>query len=100
MNIIMATNKKTVLVMLINHLISLYLQYSSAKINDKEIVLSQIIAIVHTCVLSLSKFAVDNELKNKIYELIDLHINIYGVEQEGINMISAVAICFRKEFLQ
>lgn len=57
-------------------------------------------AVIHTGVLSLSKYSVEDDLKRKIYNLIDLHISIYGVEQEGINMISAAAICFKKEFLQ
>lgn len=79
MNIIMATNKKSVVEMLLTHLISLYQQYSKTNVRDKEIVLGQILAIVHTSVLAMVKFPVDPQLKRKVYELLDLHINIHGV---------------------
>ncbi len=67
MNIIMATEKKSVLVMLIKHLIELYLDYCKSKISDREIVLSQIITLIHTSVLSMSKFSIDSDLRRKIY---------------------------------
>lgn len=77
----MATNKKTVLAMLIQHLISLYAGYTNnqVKIVDLEIVHAQLIALIHTCVLALSKYTVDNDLRRKVIDLIDAHINIYGV---------------------
>ncbi len=63
----MATEKKSVLVMLIKHLIELYLDYCKSKISDREIVLSQIITLIHTSVLSMSKFSIDSDLRRKIY---------------------------------
>jgi hypothetical protein len=51
-------------------LITLYSQYSQKRI-DREIVHGQIIAIIHTCILSLSKYTIDSDLKRKIYGLID-----------------------------
>jgi hypothetical protein len=100
MNIVIATEKRAVLVMLINHLIGVYYKSVSANIKDKPIVLAQIFTIIHTCVLSMSKFVMEPQLKSKLYELIDAHLQANGVETEGIHMISAVAICFKREFLQ
>lgn len=100
MNVLMATSKKNVLVMLATHLIALYGESAKSNMADREIVLAQIITVIHTCLLSLSKFPMQYDLKHKIYELLDLHLSINGVEQEGIHMISALAIAFKREFLQ
>lgn len=102
MSIVMATVKKDVLAMLIQHLISIYASYTNnhVKIVDLEIVHTQLIALIHTCVLALAKYSVDNGLRRKVIDLIDAHINIYGVEAEGINLISAAAICFKAEFFK
>jgi hypothetical protein len=80
MNIIMATNKKTVIVMLLNHLIGQYTNFAKMKVRDQSIILGQILAIIHTCVLAMVKFPVDNDLKRKVFELLELHIQIHGVE--------------------
>jgi hypothetical protein len=44
----------------------------------------------------LAKFTIPNILREKIYDIIDSHIRINGIEAEGINMISGAAICFKK----
>lgn len=99
MNIVMSTNKRKVIEMLLDHLISLYMQLSKIKIQDQEIVMGQVLAIVHTSVLAMVKFPVDANLKRKAYELLDMHINYYGVETEGIHLISALALCMKRDFL-
>lgn len=99
MNIIMMTNKRQVIVMLLNHLISQYMHYSKIKMRDQEIILNQILAIIHTSVLAMAKFPVDIDQKRKIYDLLDQHVNMFGVEVEGIHLIGAIALCYKKEFL-
>lgn len=99
MNVLYATSKKGVLVMLVSHLIELYISSANSKINDREIVLAQIVTVIHTCLLSLAKFNMQIEIKHKLYELIDLHLSINGVEQEGIYMISGLAIAFKRDFI-
>jgi hypothetical protein len=100
MNVLMATGKKNVIVMLTTHLIGLYQDSAKANLADRGIVLGQIITVIHTCLLSLSKFSIQYDLKHRIYDLIDLHLRVNGIEQEGINMISALSISFKREFLQ
>lgn len=80
MNMIMATNKRTVIVMLLTHLGGLYTQCCSAKVRDQEIILGQILTIIHTTVLAMSKFPTDETIRRKVYEILDLHLSIYGVE--------------------
>lgn len=100
MNVLMATGKKSVVVMLTTHLIGLYIDSAKSNLADRGIVLGQIITVIHTCLLSLSKFSIQYDLKHRIYDLIDLHLQVNGIEQEGINMISALSIAFKREFLQ
>lgn len=55
--------------------------------------------VVHTCVLALEKFANNySDVKDRVFELIDNHIKNYGLEAEAINMISAAALSFKKDF--
>jgi hypothetical protein len=99
MNIVMATNKRSVITMLLSHLIALYEQYYNMNLQDKEIILGQILTIVHTTVLAMVKFTVDHETRQKVYRLLDMHISRYGAEVEGIHLIGAVALCFKREFI-
>lgn len=50
--------------------------------------------------LALTKYSVDNDLRRKVIDLIDAHIRIYGVDSEGINLISAAAISFKSDFFK
>lgn len=95
----MHTNKRDIITMLTEYFISEYVKYSNGKIQDRDIILEHIIALIHTCLLSLTKFTVSSALKDKIYSLIDLHVKNFHVDTEGINIISAASSCFKKEFL-
>jgi hypothetical protein len=98
MNLVMHTERKDVINQLITYLVEQYNFYTKNPVQDRQIVLEHILTIIHTCVLSLSKFVNNSEIRDKIYDLIDLHIKLYGIEPEGVNMISAAAICFKKDF--
>jgi hypothetical protein len=80
MNIVMATKKITVIEMLIYHLIKMYFQYNRMMIRDQEIIHCQILVIIHTCVFAMINYPVDNDLKPKIFELLDVHIHTHGIE--------------------
>lgn len=99
MNIIMSTNQMTIISQLITHLIPKYHHYASINIRDQSIVLDHIVSVIHTCLLAFSKSALPKtEHKEQIYQLIDKHISLYGVESEGINLISVAATCYKKDF--
>jgi hypothetical protein len=56
-------------------------------------------SLIHTGLLAQSKSAIPKpELKDLIFGLIDSHIRNFGIETEGINMISAAAACYKKDF--
>lgn len=72
---------------------------TKSNVQDKAIVLEYIMGLIHTCLLSLSKSAIPRpDFKDLMFGLIDHHIKVYGVEHEGINMISAVSLCFKRDF--
>lgn len=99
MNIIISTSNIPIVNELISHLISQYHHFSRLHIADKNIVLEQLISLIHTCLLAISKSSMPKpQLKDQVFDLIDQHIRVYGVEPEGINMISAASGCFKKDF--
>ena len=98
MNIVFGTVKKPVVEMLLKYLMELYHEYTKTKMRDQGIVLNQLITIIHTCVLSLSAYVqLENDTKIKVFELTNYHIEIHGCESEGINMISAMTLSFKKD---
>ena len=67
LNVAITTNKKDVIIQLTTYLIEQYDLYAKSRIQDREIVLEQILTIIHTCILSLSKFATPSNLRDKIF---------------------------------
>lgn len=99
MNIIMATNNMGIIQELMKHLTDLYHSQARGHANDKQLILEEILSLIHTCLLALSKSVITKpEFKDIIFGIIDQHILSYGVEAEGINMISAVSSCYKKDF--
>ena len=48
---------------------------------------------------TLNKFKVPKqEQKDIVFQLLDEHIRSFGIEVEGINMISAISSCYKREF--
>lgn len=98
MNIVFGTVKKPVVEMLLKYLMELYNEYTKTKMRDQGIVLNQLITIIHTCVLSLSAYVqLENDTRVKVFDLTNYHIEIHGCESEGINMISAITLAFKKD---
>jgi hypothetical protein len=99
MNIIISTSNLPIVNELIAHLISQYHYFFKLHIGDKTIVLEQLISLIHTCLLAISKSSIPKpNLKEQVFDLIDQHIRAYGIESEGINMISAASGCFKRDF--
>lgn len=97
----MYTDQLRIINQLVEHLIQQYKHYASINIRDKAIVLEHIVTVIHTCLLAFTKTVVPNaEHREEIFRLIDDHINFFGVETEGINLISAAANCYKKYFKQ
>ena len=60
--------------------------------------LGSVIALIHTCVLALENSIPEEGIIQNLCKLIDVHFHIFGVEEEGLNMISSMAIAFNKAF--
>lgn len=99
MNIVMNTNSIPIVQELFKYLHGLYIQYSKKAIADKQIVLDEILGLSHTCLLAIGRTAIPKpEFKDMVFYLIDEHIKHYGIETEVINLISAAASCYKKDF--
>ena len=72
--------------------------FAQGRVHDQNIILEQIITILHTCLLAMSKFHIPANDLDRFVRLIDTHIRTQGVEPEGINLICAMATCYKKEF--
>ena len=96
MNVVMATEKRDVIKDLQMYLLEQYQFYHSARIGDKNIILEQLITILHTTMLAMSKFHIPPTDLDKFIKLIDIHIREQGVEAEGINLICACATCYKR----
>ena len=58
MNIVMSTNHINTINDLIKHLYSIYEYHAKlSNIKDKQLILEQIMSLIHTCLLALSKSA-------------------------------------------
>lgn len=98
MNIVMFTDQVKIINQLVQHLIMQYKHYIAINIRDKHIVLEHIVTVLHTCLLALSKSIIPNVQHMKhIFDLIDTHLQTFGIENEGLNMISAANSCFKSE---
>ena len=99
MNIIMSTTNIPIVQELLKYLGGLYQSFSKKAIADKQIVLDEIIGLTHTCLLAIGKTAIPKpEFKDLVFNLIDQHIKCFGIETEVMNLISAAACCYKKDF--
>ena len=99
MNIIMATNNTKIVTDTVNIMCNIYEDKTKLPIADKNIVLEEILSVIHTGLLALSKNPTPKmDIKDRIFHIIDDHFKCYGIETEGINMISGAAACFKKDF--
>lgn len=80
MNIIIATSNISIINELLLHLGNQYKMFSTKNIIDKAIIHEQIVGLVHTCLLALTKSALPKtEVKNMVFDMIDHHLKSYGV---------------------
>lgn len=70
MNLAMACDKREIIIHLIDFLIDQYMAYTGMNVQDKQIILESIMAILHTCVLALAKFINAEQIKPRLYNLL------------------------------
>lgn len=98
MNIVMNTNKRDVIVQLIEFMIEEYYKVNNSNMTDINFLVEQIISVLHTSILAHKNAIPNNEILSKICDLITYHIKKFGVESEGLNLLGATATTFSKTF--
>lgn len=79
MNTIMNCNRKEIINDLIIFTVDQYHVIFKSNVADKQIVLESILTIIHTCVLALSKTIPTEAILKPLIEVLDAHLNAYGV---------------------
>lgn len=99
MNIVMNTNKRDVIVQLIEFMIEEYYKVNNnPRFTDIGFLVEQILSVLHTAILSHKNAIPNNDILSKCCDLISFHIKKYGAEVEGLNLLGALATTFNKNF--
>ena len=99
MNIVMHTNKRDVIVQLIDFMIDEYYKVSrSNHMGDTHFLIEQILSVLHTSILAHKNAVPNNELLGRICELVNQQIKRVGIEAEGLSILGALATTFNKSF--
>lgn len=99
MNCIMRTGDRDVLLQMVDFLMGKYYYfYDQQNIPDQVIRLGAVMGVLHTAVLALENTIPKMEVMNSLCKLIDMHVAKLGIEEEGLNLISSMAIAFNMAF--
>ncbi len=98
MNCLIKNKSREVLLHMVDFLMGKYYNLSNRKSSDQEIKINAILAILHTTVLALEGVVPREGLTSSLCKLINDHISKVGVEEEGLNMISGMAVTFGMAF--
>lgn len=80
MNIVMNTNKRDVIVQLIEFMIEEYYKvHNNPRLSDISFLVEQIISVLHTSILSHKDAIPNNDILSKCCDLVTFHIKKYGV---------------------
>lgn len=101
MNCITKLRMRDVLIHLSDFLLSKYYEfYNNTNLSDQKVRLASVISLLHTCVLAFENCIPRDGFVSDLCKLVDNHITAFGVEEEGLNMISSMAIALNKGFEQ
>ena len=76
----MTTNKREVIVQLIDFMIQEYYKVVNINIPNSEFLIEQVLSVLHTSILAHKNAVPNNELLGKICDLVNFHLKKYGVE--------------------
>jgi len=75
----MSTNKRDIIVQLIEFMIDQYYNFLSKNIVNSELILEQTLSVLHTSILAHKNSIPSKELLAKICQLVDYHIRRFGI---------------------
>lgn len=83
MNLVMNTNKRDIILQLIEFMIDKYYEVINADSpnHDKFYVIEQVLSVLHTAILAHKNSIPNNEILGKICDLMNKHFTKYGIEQ-------------------
>lgn len=80
MNIVMTTNKREVIVQLLDFMIQEYYKVVNINIPNSEFLIEQVLSVLHTSILAHKNAVPNNEILGKICDLVNFHFKKNGVE--------------------
>lgn len=99
MNCLIKLKNREVILYMMEFLMNKYYFYYEREVSDQKVRLCSVTALLHTCILAMESTIPQEGLINNLCVLIDKHIQMFGIEEEALNMISAMAITFNNAFL-
>ena len=75
-----------------------YLYLGQPNLVDVDLRLMSIVALIHTSVMALESKGPKRELISQLHKLLNVHLERFGVEDEGLNLLSVMAVSFSTDF--
>ena len=75
-----------------------YYNVLNSQVSNKLLLLSNVITVLHTAILSHKSAIPKISTLNNICDLVTAHIKKFGIEQEGLSLLGAMATTFNKNF--
>lgn len=94
MNCLMKSKDRKIASHLITFLMDRYHEVCNYNHLDREMMIESILAIMHTAILALEGSMINQGLQEQIFHLISFHMSKFGIEAEGLNIISSIAIVY------
>lgn len=79
MNCLVKLKNREVILFMIDFLVPKYYFYYDSKVQDKQVRLSSIASIIHTCILALENMIPKEGTINNLCTLINKHLQLFGV---------------------
>lgn len=79
MNIVMNSNKRDVIVQLIEYMMIEYYNVINSNVENSYMLVEQTLSVLHTSILAHKNAVPNNEILSKLCELINAHIKKYGI---------------------
>lgn len=99
MNCLIKIKNREVVTQMTEFLIGQYYLYlGQPNLIDVDLRLMSIVALIHTSVMALENSIPKYELVAQLHKLLNVHLERFGVEEEGLNLLSVMAISLSRDF--
>ncbi len=98
MNIVMNTNKRDIIVQLIEFMVERYYQIVNMNQANTQFLIEQVLSVLHTAILAHKNAVPNNDILSSVCGLVNFHINRNGIEAESLSLLGALVTTFGKQF--